>query len=471
MTVYPAVPALLKNEPNAKDASFNVIERYRNPLVRENNAKIEIMRYNEKKIFIIQVLISFSTSLLLLTSIPNAHCLSKNQIIDLTLQCKKCHNSIYHQWEKSMHAGSAQDRWVISMYNGSDIPGISLGPSYKANFPESPGNCSACHAPDYALEKPLETDLNEVQDSLGVSCLFCHFVERVDLYRDGSHPGTLSQHLKNLSQIKENITGCLIPRSSLVSKSLICASCHFGKYYDTLVYPSYGEWEKSNTKKNCQGCHFEKRTHRLKIDEKFFSKAIDLQMNARIENHSLYIDMAISNTGAGHFFPTGHPIRNMLFTIKASEPNGKTLSLTEGARIPLYGGKKTNTHDENNYSGLPGKGFARVLEKVSPISCFNVSVPTPNALLGQSLALEKETRELFPQEYWKRTLVFEDSRIPPLGAFKETYKFEIKEGIKKIIIEARLIYRKAFKPLADVYNWDLDDLIIKKLSQEITIKE
>lgn len=422
-------------------------------------------------VFIIQVLINFATALLFLISIPNAHCLSKEQIFDLTLQCKKCHNSIYHQWEKSMHARSAHDRWVMSMYNGSDIPGISFGPSYKANFPESPGNCSACHAPDYALEKPLETDLNAAQGSLGVSCLFCHFIERIDLYRDGSHPGTLSQHLKDLSQIKENITGCLIPRSSLVSKSTICAPCHFGKYYDTLVYPSYGEWEKSGVKKNCQSCHFEKKNHELKIDKQFLSQAIKLEMNTRIDNPFLYVDVVIINIGAGHVFPTGHPIRNMLLTITALETNGKTLSLMEGETIPLYGGKKTNDHDKDNYSGLPGKGFARVLEKVSPISCFNVSVPTTNALIGQSLALEKETRELFPQEYWKRTLVLEDSRIPPRSAFKETYKFEIKEGIRKVIVDARLIYRKAFKPLADLYNWNLEDLIIKEISKEITIKE
>jgi len=409
--------------------------------------------------------------MLLFLSIPNAHCLTKGEIIDLTLQCKKCHESIYHKWEKSMHAKSAHDSWVLAMYNGSDIPGLSLGPSYKAHFPESPGNCSACHAPDYSLEKPLETDLNEVKGSLGVSCLFCHFVGRIDHYPDGSHPGILSLNLKDRSQISENITGCLIPHSSLVAKSLICASCHFGKYYDTLVYPSYDEWKKSGVTKNCQKCHFNKKNHELNIDKQFLSKAISLEMNTKIDNPFLYIDVAISNTGAGHFFPTGHPIRNMLLTITASESNGKALRLLKGKTIPLYGGKKTNSHDKHNYSGLPGKGFARVLEKVSPISCFNVSVPTPNALIGQSLALEKETRELFPQEYWKRTLVLEDSRIPPHGVCKETYQFEIKEGITKIIITARLIYRKAFKPLADLYNWDLDDLIIKKLSQEITIKE
>jgi len=423
-------------------------------------------------VLIVQVLTSFAIVSLFIISLPNAHCFNKEDIFDLTVQCKKCHKSIYLQWEKSMHAKAAHDTWVMSMYNGSDIPRLSLGPSYKADFPKSPGNCSACHAPDYSLEKPLETDLNEVEGSLGVSCLFCHFIKRIDLYRDGRLPGTLSQHLKSLSQMRENFAGCLIPRSSLVSKSIICAPCHFGKYYDTLVYPSYDEWEKSGVNKNCQSCHFKKKSHQLTIDRNFLSEAIDLGMNTWIDNNFLYVDVTITNTGAGHFFPTGHPIRNMLFTIKASDRYGKALRLREGETVPLYGGKKAVDHDDNNnYSGLPGKGFARVLEKVSPISCFNVSIPKTNALMGQSLALEKETRKLFPQQYWKRTVVLEDSRIPPLGMCKEAYKFEIEEGIPKVIVEARLIYRKSFKPLSNFYKWDLEDLIIKEISREITIKE
>ena len=47
-------------------------------------------------------------------------------IIDLTHRCKTCHPSVFNQWGASMHAKAADDPWVISMYNGSDIPGLNL---------------------------------------------------------------------------------------------------------------------------------------------------------------------------------------------------------------------------------------------------------------------------------------------------------------------------------------------------------
>jgi len=413
---------------------------------------------------------SFVIVCLLLLIIRPAFPIDTGDIINITHKCKTCHPTVFDQWKVSMHAKAANDPWVISMYNGSNIPGLSLGPSYKGSFPKSTGNCATCHAPDYAIEDPLNTDLNRVNKSMGVSCLFCHFVGRIDVYRDGKFPGVQSIRLKDISQIRQDGDGCLIPRSSLVKKSIICASCHYGKYHDTLVYPSYDEWSKSGSKKSCQDCHFKEKNHQLKIDKSFLSKSIDLKLNTRLDKKYLIVEVAITNTGAGHFYPTGHPIRNMILTIQVWDQDNKAIQLVEGDTVPLYGGDPATDNDISNYSGLPGKGLARILEKVNPISCFNTSVPGANALIGQSLAVEKETRQLFPQEYWKRTIVLEDSRLPPLGTYNQVFRFASGERIHRATLKAKLIYRKAFKPLARYYRWDLKDVIIKEISREVKLE-
>jgi len=413
---------------------------------------------------------SFVIVWLLLLIIPPAFPIDTGDIINITHKCKTCHPTVFDQWKVSMHAKAANDPWVISMYNGSDISGLSLGPSYKGSFPKSPGNCATCHAPDYAIEDPLNTDLNKVQKSMGVSCLFCHFVKRIDVHRDGKLSGVQSIRLKSISQIRKDGDGCLIPRSSLVKKGIICASCHYGKYYDTLVYPSYDEWSKSGFKKSCQNCHLKKNDHKLKIDKSFLSQSIDLNINTWLSRKYLFVEIAITNTGAGHSYPTGHPIRNVILAIEGQDQDGKTIKLVEGDIVPLYGGDQAADNAIGKYSELPGKGFARVLEKVNPISCFNVSVPGANVLIGQNLALEKETRQLFPQEYWKRTMVLEDSRLPPLGTYNQVFKFEAREGMHKAVVNVRLIYRKAFKQLARHYGWDLEDVVIKEISREVKIE-
>lgn len=421
------------------------------------------MPINYNKLAVISLIIVLIPFLLSTHAFP----IGPGDIISLSHRCKECHEAIYNDWKSSMHARAAHDPWVVSMYNGSDIAGLSLGPSYKGSFPKSTGNCATCHAPDYAIEAPLNTDLNQVKKSMGVSCLICHFVKRIDVHRDGKLSGVQSIRLKSSSQIRKDGDGCLIPKSSLLKKSIICASCHYGKYYDTLVYPSYDEWSKSRSKKTCQECHFKERGHQLKIDKSFLSQSIDLKINTRLNRKHLIVEVAITNIGAGHFYPTGHPTRNVILIIEVHDQDGRPLKLVEGDTVPLYGGDPATDDGVSNYSGLPGKGFARVLEKVNPISCFNVSVPGPNALIGQSIALENETRQLFPQEYWKRTTVLEDSRLPPLGIYNQIFKFETREGMQKAVVKVRLIYRKAFKPLARHYGWDMEDIVIKEISRGV----
>ena len=391
-------------------------------------------------------------------------------IIDLSQRCKDCHEAIYNEWSSSVHAMAAHDPWVVSMYNGSDIAGLSLGPSYRGSFSKSPGNCATCHAPDYAIEDPLNTDLNKVQNSMGVSCLFCHFVKRIDVHRDGKLSGVQSIGLKNSSQIRKDGDGCLIPSSSLVKKGIICASCHHGKYYDTLVYPSYDEWSKCRSKKTCQECHFKGNGHQLKIDKSFLSQSVNLEIKAWSINRNLLVKAAVTNTGAGHFYPTGHPIRNVILIIEVRDQDGKAIELVEGDTVPLYGGSPSADNAIGKYSGLPGNGFARVFEKVNPISCFNTSVPGANTLIGQSISLEKETRRLFPQEFWKRTMVLEDSRLPPLGTYNQVFRFQLEQGMSGATLRAKLIYRKAFEPLAQYYGWNMKDIVLKDISREIQME-
>lgn len=404
-------------------------------------------------------------------SAKSGYSIDVREITELVNKCRKCHPAKYEEWDRSAHSISAQDSWVMAMYNGSNIKGLSLGPSYKGAFPKSQGDCASCHAPDIALRDPLNTNLNSVENSLGVSCLFCHFVERVDLHLDGSLPGVQSIKLKNLTQISNLPNECSIPKSSLVRKPIVCAPCHHGKYHDTLVFPSYEEWRQSRTGKTCQDCHFEKNAHSVTIDRDFLLQAVVLEFKSWIESEELFVKTAVTNTHAGHFFPTGHPLRNALLFVDVADENGAPLELTEGPTIPAYGYTVKKEYLSKSDYKSAGTGFARVLEKISPISCFNVSVPGPNALIGQSLALEQEYRALFPQEYWERTQVLEDTRLPPRDTRKHLFRFQLKPNTRIVKINVSLTYRKAFQPLASYYDWHLEDIKIKEISKHVSTKD
>ncbi len=421
-----------------------------------------MLHWPNSKIIAIQLI-----GLMLLWPFPDANSMTTQSIISLSRQCKACHTDIHNQWRNSIHAKTANDPWVLSMYNGSDVAGMNLGPSYKKSFPKSTGKCATCHAPDYAIEDPLNTNLNKAEDSLGVSCLFCHFAKTIDVHRNGHFPGVQSIRLKSPDRLRKNNNGCLIPKSSLVKSSIICGACHYGKFHDTVVFSSYDEWSKRQSGNKCQECHFIGKNHQLNIDKDFLSKAVDLKVETWSEKEDVFVKAEVTNIGAGHYYPTGHPIRNVLLIIEVNGTKGQPLKLIEGDIIPEYGGVLSPESTSTGYSGKAGKGFARIFEKVNPISCFNSSVPGPNARVGQSLALDEETRQLFPQEFWKRTMVLEDSRLPTHGSYKRTFKFRSNESIPGTTLTARLIYRKAFEPLARYYGWKMDDILVYEISKEV----
>jgi hypothetical protein len=59
--------------------------------------------------------------------------------------------------------------------------------------------------------------------------------------------------------------------------------------------------------------------------------------------------------------------------------------------------------------------------------------------------------------YWRQTKLREDTRIPARASDVTHYEFRAKGG-GAVIIETRLIFRRAFKDLAQQKGWELADI-------------
>lgn len=398
---------------------------------------------------------------------------TREKILELTSRCAKCHDKAYGQWKGSPHAASAGNSLVLSVYNGSGIPGIVLNPSYKADFPNSPGDCSACHAPDLAIGNHSGTPLDKAANSTGVSCLFCHFVERIDFPYGGQPPGVHRMALKGWDNVRDDrSSGCIIPRSPLLRTGMNCSPCHSAAYYDTPVYVSFDEWRRFNRGRQCYECHMPDGNHSHSMSPHFLGDAIAIEKDTRVANGHISVALTIQNKGSAHFLPTGHPLRNLLLVVFASDSQGKPLPFREGDRVPPYGGTGGGRgRHAGDYAGYPGAGFARVLKTVPPASCYGVSSPSSTPPVGRDLGTELLSSNLFFPAYWKRSRVAGDTRIPPGGRYQGVYRFSTEAGTEKVDLEARLIYRKAFKSLADHYGCDLKDMVVKKASWSVTIRE
>ncbi len=427
----------------------------------------------------------------------------------LMLGCRDCHGEIiFKQWAGGAHARGASNVRFRTLYNGTDmkenkspptrftfhqdygrvplLPDLNqpyFGPGFKLDFPDSAGNCATCHLPSAALAAAYGTDPNQVKgvDAQGVHCDFCHKVAEVKLNPAtglpyDNMPGILSLVLRRPAPEPQLFFGPYDDvdvgpdtNSPLQRKSEYCAPCHNASFWGTPIYQSFAEWKASpysdpDTGKTCQDCHMkpdgiatnfapgrgglerapaEIFTHNFPgVDEKLLQNTATLKLQARQDGEKIRVDVRVTNSEAGHHIPTDHPMRNIILLVKAIDAQGRELSLIEGPTVPEWGGKESAADD---YAGKPGKGYAKILE---------------NLWTEDSPAVS----------YWRQTIVRQDTRIPALATDASTYSFAAPRGGGAVRVEATLIFRRAFKTLAQVKGWELQDILMSKATVVLDIQ-
>lgn len=203
------------------------------------------------------------------------------------ISCYSCKAGVTQVWlDNDAHSRSAANPRFLTIYNGTDVYGNQspltryaysrdygrfplrpdpaqayYGPGYRLDFPNTLGNCAACHTPGAAIDAAYATDPNTVSgaDVYGVHCDFCHKIADVRLNPDTglpypNMPGVLSMDIRRPFAEDEDryqiFFGTFdddnVPMEDtylpLIAESAFCAPCHFGQFWDTVVYNSFGEW-------------------------------------------------------------------------------------------------------------------------------------------------------------------------------------------------------------------------------------
>lgn len=397
--------------------------------------------------------------------------------------CQFCHPMIVEEWKNSAHSTSATNPLFLSFFNGTNKNNQKkVGPGYRLDFPNSQGNCAACHVPALALDNPFNSDPNKAQGAAkeGVFCDFCHKIVNTSIDRTGGYPGILSIQFQRQAEGRQIFFGPYddsFPGDNsyhpLYKDSRYCAPCHNGRFWDVLAYSEFQEWAESSYAKKgvqCQDCHMKPtgRMSRFALrkkggilretttipshiifgvkDKSFMSNAIGLDTQATLEDNILKVSVTVKNVKAGHHYPTGSPMRNMILLVDAVDKKGKPLTIVTGERVPAWGG--VGAREDGNYAGLPGKGFAKVLKDLA---------------LYPDGQRSRRFRKEYPAPHWRPTLVESDNRIPAHGSDISYYHFLIPESLHgSIIVNTKLLYRRAFKRWLDVRGFKTEDIEIAK---------
>jgi len=418
----------------------------------------------------------------------------------LALGCSDCHSSaIYDQWRGSAHALGTKNGRFLTMYNGTNVAGNRsprtrrgynrdygsfplrpdptrpyYGPGYKLDFPETAGNCAACHLPSAAIENPYGVDPNQASgvEAEGIHCDFCHKIAEVKLDPStgrpfANTPGVLSIELMRPDPKRQLFFGpyddvdvgpdTYLP---LMKQSDICVPCHDGSFWGVPIYQSFAEWQASPYAvegKTCQLCHMKPDgvttnfapgrgglernpetipTHFFPgaVDKTLLQNAVTMTARAQRRGEQTVVTVSITNDKTGHHIPTDSPLRQMILLLRASDEQGRNLPLLKGPTVPEYGG--VGDPARGYYAGLPGKGFAKVLEElwtgVSPTGA-----------------------------YWNPTRIVKDNRIAAFATDTSAYVFETPSD-GEVNIEVNLLFRRAFMKLMKQKGWNLPDIVMEK---------
>ncbi len=428
--------------------------------------------------------------------------------------CAECHSASaddltqgtalpFDDWLNDAHSQSATNVRFLTMYAGTDVngnqspvtgtgyssdygsfpisPDLSqdyYGPGFKLDFPDSAGNCATCHLPAAAVNMPYGVDPADVEGvgAEGVACDFCHKVWDVKLDPStglpyANMPGVLSYEFRRPPEGHQFFAGPyddVAPGEDTYSpvqrESAYCAGCHFGTFWDTTIYNSFGEWldsPYSETGQTCQDCHMpsgdathfalaEKGglerdpatifSHRMPgaSDEKLLQNAVTMEVSTEREGDQLVVTVTITNNLTGHHVPTDSPLRHLILLVQATDSDGNLLHQDDGPTVPTWGGEGDPA--AGYYAGLPGTAYAKILEDV-----WTGISPTG--------------------AYWNPTRVVSDNRIPAMGSDTTVYTFAMPED--EASVEVELLFRRAFIELADWKGWEMADILME--SESLTV--
>ncbi|MSR74798.1 MAG: hypothetical protein EXS14_04920 [Planctomycetes bacterium] len=216
---------------------------------------------------------------------PNFEVRAEPMRLQSSMECAACHAEVVREW---------QDSWHSRAYTDPEVQALSKGFQDK--------DCLPCHLPRPVLEtglslRPLERDRRHDE---GVDCFTCHFAPEANSMIGRGPLGAGAR-----------TAPCQPQESAIIGSLGLCAPCHNQhKVHEEWKQTSYA-LEGANYK-DCNDCHMPQilrasgvvgRSHRYPgaHDTDILRRAATLAAETESDGA---VQLVVSNTGAGHNFPT-----------------------------------------------------------------------------------------------------------------------------------------------------------------------
>jgi hypothetical protein len=249
--------------------------------------------------------------------------------------CGRCHRAIDEAWKSSVHAQAMESRLF---QDALDLTSTEYGA-------DSRKVCLECHSPvavklgDFQLRRKVSWE--------GVTCDYCHSVREVTF--GGPNPVAKVEFSQVKSGPLQDVTSSAHQTvySPVHISSAICAPCH--EYRNALGFPvltTYSEWKNSKYAKEgraCQSCHMYRvagevvdpliqrvslakiNLHQMPGSHSISQLASTVKAQLATERRAdgLHVFVDVANVAAGHYVPTGSPLRQIVLEVRADGYGGQ----------------------------------------------------------------------------------------------------------------------------------------------------
>ncbi len=249
--------------------------------------------------------------------------------------CGRCHRSIHEAWKASSHAQAMESRLFQDVLEMAET---DSGPAARKV-------CLECHSPvgartgDLALTRKVSWE--------GVTCDFCHSITDVST-RGPNAKAAVAFSLTKTGPLKDSeSTGHATAFSPVHTSSVLCATCHeYRNASGFAVLTTYSEFRDSPYAKQgmeCQSCHMSRVAGQV-VDPKIKRSAVarinlhqmpgshsleqltstlKAHLNTQHSGDQLEVSVEVSNKTAGHYLPTGSPLRRLVLEVRADSYGGQ----------------------------------------------------------------------------------------------------------------------------------------------------
>ena len=396
--------------------------------------------------------------------------------------CSICHPQQHFEWFDSPMAKTGLNKWVFDVYDGQGTAGGMNGFVYQRDsvhrFASPNSDCSACHSPVHWLTDIQNAGMGNIHSptvdmELGVQCEVCHRAYAVDPDKS-NFPGVKPESftfLRGPDPVEFGLLGDSIfeqeimrPAYNPLLSARLCSACHEdnvdhdddGDFEDEGSVPhemTFSEWEQyrtlvgSENAQSCIGCHMPvtdegqfciweqepRRPGTIRLHDirgttpDFLENAVTMSAGHDQTFNTVSVQVSIENDLTGHAVPTGVVIRNMLLVVEARGDGSQPLTQVSGDQVDVIGG--VGDPADGYYAGLAGKSF--YLNMVD----------------------QDGNEGIF---YTEAVGIASDTRIMPGATYSGAFTFDLgPTPPKNVSVDARLIYRRAYRALVDQKNWTL----------------